>query len=225
MGYILPEIYKSICSETGQELPKVFIETGTFKGGIPHKILEMYGDLDTCFNKYYTIELGTNIAKIASKRYKYFEQRLFDKKYIHSDELDEDFNVEGIYFNDRLTLINDDSVNALNKLLPNIHEPICFWLDAHAGSQKYARGKIDVPLLQELDAIKKHSIKNHIIAIDDAHMFGQKQFDSNGNMVCDYSHVPVEVIESFIKTINTKYDVGIYEPYNMKMLIAFVNNN
>lgn len=222
MGYILPEVYKSVCADSGQEMPKIFIETGTFKGGIPHRIMETYKQLDDCFSKYYTIELGTDIAKIASKRYKYFEQGLFNREYIHTDELDNDFNTQSTYFNGQLTLINNDSVKALKELLPSINEPICFWLDAHAGAQKYARGVVDVPLLQELELIKNHHIKNHIIAIDDAHMFGKKQLDNNGNVVCDYSHVPFEVVSDYIQTINDRYDVGMYEPYNMSMVLAFV---
>jgi hypothetical protein len=222
MGYILPEIYKSIVQETGQDLLKVFIETGTFKGGIPHRILETYKELDPCFEKYYTIELGTDIAKIASKRYKYFEAGNFQKELIHTDELDNDFKNTQSYFKGRLILINNDSVQALKELMPIINEPVCFWLDAHAGAQKYARGAKDVPLLQELEVIKNHHIKNHIIAIDDAHMFGTIQYDKEGKVACDYSEVPYDIVKSYIESINDKYDVGIYEPYQMKMLLAFV---
>ena len=223
MGYISPEIYQSICQDSNQELPKVFIETGTFKGGIPHRVLETYKQLEV-FDKYYTIELGTDISKIASKRYKYFEQGIFDKEFIHTDDMDNDFNSSQEYFDGRLTLINNDSVEALKELLPTINESMCFWLDAHSGAQKYARGTVDVPLLQELEVIKNHSIKNHIIAIDDAHLLGMKQYDKEGNMVCDYEHVPFSVVKEYIKSINPKYDVGIYEPYGMKMVIAYVNN-
>jgi len=61
-----------------------------------------------------------------------------------------------------------------------------------------------------------------MIAIDDAHLFGERQFDSQGQLVCDYSNVPYEVVKQNILDINPNYDIGIYEPYNMKMLIAFV---
>ena len=81
MGYILPEIYKSVCNETSQPLPKIFIETGTAKGGTPHTIIEKTGELDPCFKKYYTIELGTDICKCASKRYQYIEQYNYNLPY------------------------------------------------------------------------------------------------------------------------------------------------
>lgn len=222
MGYILPEIYKAVCQETGQQLPKIFIETGTFKGGIPHRILENFKTLDEAFKEYYTVELSLEICKIASKRYQYFEKGEFEHHKIHTDEADEKFKDQQEYFGGKLTLINNDSVEALTKLIPLIEEPICFWLDAHAGAQKYARGSVDVPLLQELECIKNSKIKNHIIAIDDAHLFGKKEYDKTGNLICDYQDVSYEVVKEKILEINSKYDIGIYAPYGMKMLLAFV---
>ena len=211
MGYILPEIYQSICNDSKQELPKVFVETGTFKGGIPHRIMETTGQLDACFDTYYTIELGEDICRVASKRYHYFEEfnckPSFDM--MHTDEQDENFSVRGEYFDGRLNLINGDSAIELTKLLDTINEPVCFWLDAHAGAQKYARGTKDVPLLQELEVIKNHPIKNHIIAIDDAHLFGESQTDRSGTVICDYRDVTFERIREKILEINPKYDVEI----------------
>lgn len=224
MGYILPEIYESVCSQSGQQLPKVFIETGTFKGGIPLRMLETNQSLDP-FKKVYTIELGHDICKIASMRYKRLEQfGTVAKEILHTDDMDIEFQKDSVmtYFSNQLSLINADSAQGLRNILPSINEPVCFWLDAHAGAQKYARGVVDVPLLLELEAIKNHTIKNHIIAIDDAHMFGIKQVDELGNIVCDYSGTTYDTIKNYILSINSSYDVGLYEPYGMKMLIAYV---
>lgn len=225
MGYILPEIYKSVCNDISQSLPEIFVETGTAKGGTPHTIMDRTGKLDECFKKYYTVELGKDICKIASKRYKYFEEYNFTPPYnlMHCDELDESFNKEQEYFNNRVKLINGDSGVEVGKILENIDEPCCFWLDAHSGAESYARGEIDVPLLQELEQIKKHHIKNHIIAIDDAHLFGKRQTNGKGELVCDYTNVPYERVKNKILEINSNYDVGIYAPYDMKMVIAFVS--
>ena len=224
MGYILPEIYKSICNDTQQSLPEIFIETGTAKGGTPHAIMDRTGELDICFKKYYTIELGENICKIASKRYKYFEEYNFTPPYnlMHCDEIDKDFNKEQEYFNNRVKLINGDSGVEVGKILKDVNESCCFWLDAHSGKESYARGGTDVPLIQELDHIKNHHIKNHIIAIDDAHLFGKRQINKQGELVCDYSNVPYEIVKNKILEINPNYDIGIYTPYNMEMVIAFV---
>tara|TARA_R110002050_G_scaffold184277_1_gene317734 strand:- start:1153 stop:1821 length:669 start_codon:yes stop_codon:yes gene_type:complete len=221
MGYILPEIYQSISNDMQKTMPKVFVETGTFKGGVPLRMLAENGNLEP-FKKIYTIELGHDICQIASKRYQLFEKYNCDTSQfnVDTDEPDETFSSRQEYFNGKLTLINGDSTEMLKKLLPTIDEPICFWLDAHAGAQKYARGTDDVPLLTELDAIKNHHIKDHIIAIDDAHMLGQRQYDKNGNVICDYSHVPYDIVKDKLLEINPSYDVGIYDPYDMQMAIA-----
>ena len=222
MGYILPEIYQSAVADHRQQLPKVFIETGTFKGGVAHQIIERTKKLDSCFDHYYTIELGTDICKCASRRYKYIAEYDYDPPYdkLHTDELDESFNKSQTYFNNRLTLINGDSAIELEKLLKKIDQEVCFWLDAHSGAQKYARGKEDVPLLTELEHIKNHHIKGHIIAIDDAHLFGKKQYDKQGNVICDYSNVTYELVKEKLLEINPSYDVGVYAPYQMEMILA-----
>ena len=101
-----------------------------------------------------------------------------------------------------------------------IDQPCCFWLDAHSGAQQYARGNQDVPLLTELDIIKNHQIKDHIIAIDDAHLFGKIQYDKDGNISCDYSNVTFDLVKEKLLEINPNYDVGLYAPYQMEMIIA-----
>ena len=221
MGYILPEIYQSICNAHNVDLPKVFIETGTFKGGVPHRMLETNGNFNP-FNKLYTIELGEDLCRIASKRFRLFEKNNGDlsKFNFHTDEKDISFNNNEYYFDNKLKLICGDSSRVLGDILSEIDEPVCFWLDAHAGATKYARGDCDVPLLKELDVISKHHIKNHVIAIDDAHMFGIEQLDSLGNIVCDYSDIPYEIVKEKILNINQNYDIGIYKPYEMEMLLA-----
>ena len=224
MGYILPEIYQSISSDFDKDMPNVFIETGTFMGGIPHRMLETNGNFNP-FEKLYTIELGEEICKVASKRYKLFTEYNGDlsKFNFHTNEKDESFSGSEYYFDNKLKLICGDSSTVLEVILSELDEPACFWLDAHAGASKYARGDCDVPLLKELAAIQNHHIKNHIIAIDDAHMFGIQQLDSNGNVKCDYTDVPYERVKEKILSINKNYDVGMYKPYDMEMVLAIVN--
>jgi len=221
MGYILPEIYESLCQEHDRQLSKIFIETGTFMGGIPHRMLETNGNFNP-FDKLYTIELGEEICKIASYRYKLFTEHSgdFSKFNFHTDKKDESFNGSEYYFDNKLKLICGDSSEVLRDVLSELDEPACFWLDAHAGASKYARGDKDVPLLKELEVISNHHVKNHIIAIDDAHMFGTQQLDFNGNVICDYTDITYERVKEKILSINKNYDVGIYKPYDMEMVIA-----
>ena len=51
-------------------------------------------------------------------------------------------------------------------------------------------------------------------------MFGIEQLDSVGNIVCDYSDIPYEIVKEKILNINQNYDIGIYKPYEMEMLLA-----
>lgn len=218
MGYIKPEIYQSLCADKGIDIPKIFIETGTFKGGIPARMLDEDGTLDP-FELVYTIELGHDICKIASKRFQLLEQGKVDPEILHTDDTDESFSSIGKYCNDKLVLIHGDSAEELKKLLDTINEPCCFWLDAHGGADKYASTD-EVPLMKELEAIKNHHIKNHIIGIDDAHLFGKIQHNKQGDVVCDYSNLSYKTIEQKLLEINPSYDIGVYAPYQMEMLLA-----
>lgn len=229
MGYILPKNYIGACIKHNTEMPKIFIETGTFKGGVPHRIMEMRVHskespiLDDAFSIYYTIELDRQIYSIAAYRYRMFEEFNFSvtKDLIHSDEMD--FITEPIasFFDGRLNLINNDSAIGLSELLPTISVKCAFWLDAHSGAQKYARGIDDVALFRELEEINKHPIKNHIIAIDDIGLFGTMQIDQKtGQPSCDYTNVSLDDVVDAIKSINPNYKIEIAAPYNMPMLLA-----
>jgi predicted O-methyltransferase YrrM len=135
MGFILPEYYEKLSKLSNRNLPKILIETGTFKGRLALIFLERFGSIEP-FSKIYTFELGENIAKIASKRFKLFEEYIGDtsKFNFHTDEMDEEFKSRSTYLYEQIELINSDSVKGLQELLPTINEPCCFWLDAHAGS-------------------------------------------------------------------------------------------
>ena len=217
MGYILPNITQMI----GVESPKVFIETGTFLGGIPQKIMEEYKSL--YYDKLYTIELGESQSRTAALRYSLYEKYNMDSSNFDKDikEQSEPIATYTDFFDGKLTLIQGDSAIYLKQVLDKVDQPALIWLDAHAGAQKYARGTEDVPLLKELEVIKQHHIKDHIIAIDDAHLFGKKQI-KDGEVICDYSHVPYSVVESKLKEINGNYITGLAQPYGHDMYLAFI---
>ena len=224
MGYILPEYYNFLSNNKNREMPRILIETGTFKGGLAHRFLETFKSIRP-FEKIYTFELGENICKIASKRFKQYDTFGGDlsKFNFHTDELDENFKNEGSYHNESIHLINSDSVIGLKKLLQQIDEPCCFWLDAHAGAAKYARGPKDVPLLDEIATIGTHHIKNHLIAIDDVHLFGKVQCDKNTNeKTCDYTEITIDNVKEALVKINPNYKIEIISPYQHEMLVAYV---
>jgi len=62
--------------------------------------------------------------------------------------------------NDNVNLWLGDSLDAFPDMMRKINKKSCFWLDAHGEGG-------GVPTFMELDEIKKNSIKDHTIIIDD----------------------------------------------------------
>lgn len=73
--------------------------------------------------------------------------------------------------NNHIEIINGDSAKVLFKILTKIEKPTLFWLDGHYSGGTTAKGNLNTPIYQELNAILSHKIKNHIILIDDARLF------------------------------------------------------
>ena len=221
MGQIKTDYIKKISTD----FPKIFVETGTFLGGIP--LMSLVDKSFDDWTKMYTIELSEKCCKIASTRYKLYEEfgKGHDFKEQWSKEEDNNFNNRETYFNDKLHLLHGDSAERLKDVLDEVDDKCAFWLDAHAGAKgAYARGEVDCPLIQELELIKSHHIKDHVIAIDDAHLFGQKQM-KDGEIVCDYSKITKEVVGNMIKSINKDYIIDYVQPYGQLMLVAYISSD
>ena len=73
--------------------------------------------------------------------------------------------------NNHIEIINGDSAKVLFEILTKIEKPTLFWLDGHYSGGTTAKGYLNTPIYQELNAILSHKIKNHIILIDDARLF------------------------------------------------------
>lgn len=92
----------------------------------------------------------------------------------------------------------------LEKVLSEIDERVVIFLDAHfmpdSTGEKF--GEITVkegiescPLIRELEVIKNHHIKDHVILIDDFQCFDTWMFE----------YLQLDTIYDFIKTINKNY--------------------
>jgi hypothetical protein len=97
------------------------------------------------FRKLYSIELAEGLHRKARLRFA-------DQPEIH--------------------LIHGDSGEELARLLNGLAEPALFWLDGHFSGGVTARGKIETPILSELSAIFAHPLREHVVLIDDARLFG-----------------------------------------------------
>jgi hypothetical protein len=79
----------------------------------------------------------------------------------------------------QVDLILGDTMAFLPKLLDLISFPCTFWLDAHMPEDGVAHSAAwsSCPIMHELAAIAKHSIKTHTILIDDLNLFRDGVFD------------------------------------------------
>lgn len=117
-------------------------------------------------------------------------------------------NIKVIFGNSKLDLTN---------VIKNIDSPITFWLDSHWS------GVTDIgcdpettcPVLEELEQIKNHHIKNHTIMVDDIRLM-------------DGKHFPVlrSEIEDKIMSINSNYTIEYFDDFTSAedILVAYIKN-
>jgi len=82
---------------------------------------------------------------------------------------DKYFNIcESKFSNDdSIKIVKGDSYKVLPEVINGIDSKITFWLDGHHSCGDTALGDYWAPLVQELEVIGNHSIKEHTIMIDD----------------------------------------------------------
>lgn len=122
-------------------------------------------------NKYF-VETGTfggdGIAKALAAGFQYVRSIEFDKA-IFTGACRRFTNYPNV------KIVQGSSANQLWNLIKDIEAPITFWLDAHI-YPPLSEGK-NCPLIEELEQIRQHPIKNHTILIDDMHCAGTAAFD------------------------------------------------
>jgi hypothetical protein len=164
----------------------IYFETGMSKGNGIKKAIECN------FNKIYSIDIC--------------------KKWI-------DYNKKQFSNNKNITLIHDDSQN-LDNYIKDINEKTLFFLDAHNDHSnlniKDERSSINCPIFKELEIIKNHHIKDHLIIVDDVRIFKNNQdkhlIAQGGEFKgtkCDNwgLNIKLENIEKKLIEINSKYKI------------------
>jgi len=161
-------------------------------------------------NKYKTrtfVETGTYLGDMISAMSRHFTE-------IHSIELFRPlYEKARVRFagKDNIHLYFGDSSTGLAYILTKIKSPAVFWLDAHYSGGNTAQGTKKTPILKELDQIFKHSVKEHIILIDDA---------SDFTGLDDYPRI--EQIENYVKQSMPGYTVLVKD--NMIHIIPLATN-
>jgi hypothetical protein len=143
-----------------------WIDSGK-KGLTPHVIKqEAIRDLQKKFSINTLVETGTFMGEMV------YAQRDHFKKIISIELSKELYQVarKRVRKFKHIEIINADSGKFLNSLVSEISVPAIFWLDGHYSGFETAKGELETPIKQELDAIFKSKL-DHIVLIDDARLF------------------------------------------------------
>jgi hypothetical protein len=125
------------------------------------------------------IETGTNMGAMVSALKNVFRE-------IISIELEESLYLRAKRKFKRFShirILQGDSAQVLEKLLPTVHERCLFWLDAHYCGGITAQGSDETPIVKELTQALAHPVPGHVILIDDARCFtGQNGYPTVGDV-------------------------------------------
>jgi hypothetical protein len=103
----------------------------------------------------------------------------------------------------QVTILEGEPSRVLPELLQKIDQPATFWLDGHYSAIPHFDNKTQIPILQELDAIHHHDIKNHTILIDHARLFG----------TIDFAYIELGDVLQKIREINPQYQISYLDGY------------
>jgi hypothetical protein len=102
------------------------------------------------FEKIWSIELAPALAAAAKKRFETHQH---------------------------VQIIEGDSSKVLKQIMPKLDKSTLFWLDGHYCDPGTAKGDVECPILDELDAVFSGSPQRDVILIDDARLFvGQHDY-------------------------------------------------
>ena len=151
------------------------------------------------------IETGTNtgcgVARAIASGFSKIISIDIEKYYI--DKACLNFN-KILYKNIDFQFYCGNSPTILKQILPQIDKRITFWLDGHSPNS--------IPLIDELEAIGEHTVKDHTILIDDMRMIGSQM----------WNFLQKDVLIEKIMSINNNFTISYYDTYNAKddILIA-----
>lgn len=104
--------------------------------------------------------------------------------------------------NNKVYLLHGDSSKKLNEILNQINEPVTFFLDGHYSfDNDTAKGDKVSPMMEELNIIGNHHIKNHTIIMDDVRLW-EKTYGFN-----------LEQIKEKVLNINKDYKFILEDTY------------
>ena len=219
MSFVIPEknMYNAIVFEPitdkreiekhkfwHNKLEKTFIETGTHEG---HGVINAmrYGCVDIHsveINKVFFLRACRKLDGIVD-----YNRNTQEGVEVEIFSRDDFYSVvyRTIDFVQRITLYKGDTKDLLPVILNRVEEKSSIWLDAHWGpdasnglSKNDSSYKL-FPVLQELDSIQEHSIKDHTIMIDDINQYKNTHLGD------------IAMLENKIRSINDLYQIKYIE--------------
>jgi hypothetical protein len=119
----------------------------------------------------------------------------------------------------RVILIHGDSALVLHDAIKNIGTRITFWLDGHSfPEQEHEHDQFGVkacPLIEELEQISRHPVKNHVIMIDD-----MSSLPAGG--LYETTDFTREDVEAAVLRINPSYQIEYFDRGGTDVLLAYV---
>jgi len=163
-------------------------------GAVPHWAKEqLVKGYAKKFDRKVFIETGTYLGEMVAAVKDNFEE-------IYSIELSSKFHSEAVLMFKSYTnicLINGDSGEVLNELLPSIRSTCLLWLDAHYSGGITAKSSQETPIIKELESVFKN-IPDPVILIDDANNF-------NG----EHDYPTLKNLKSFVTSIHPSASITI----------------
>lgn len=74
----------------------------------------------------------------------------------------------------KVTIIEADSRHALKQIVPQLEQPVLFWLDGHYSGGITGMGESVCPIYAELDTVFSQTKPEFVVMIDDARLFGHE---------------------------------------------------
>lgn len=84
-----------------------------------------------------------------------------------------------------VTIVEGDSSTALEEVLRGLDERCLLWLDGHFSGGVTARGASDTPVRLELAHVLRHPVRDHVVLIDDARLFGSGDYPTVDELAAD----------------------------------------
>lgn len=113
------------------------------------------------------IETGTYTGDTVMALYRHFDR-------VVSVELSAELHAKAVRQTRRrrnVELLLGDSAKVLAGVLGTLRQPALFWLDAHYSGGVTALGETISPISTELDLILGHTVRGHVVLVDDAREF------------------------------------------------------